>query len=391
MKAAFHFDAGEFGGYYGPPVQELVFRALMKVPRERRHFIVYTGDLIAYDHISRVGGPSEMFALLMQSGDWSTLDPTVMTDALVNKRVYVLLVEGLLRQDAEAVEIELRGDGYFGALDDRPRNPVHWLLYDQSLIRKFRVVGDELRLFYDATLEEVDPGSRDEGSFAEWRQRAIFADVEWEEHGLRGTIFDQYDTLENAQRLGELEDHLSGRLGAVVNEIVLRSRDLDPVLLDALHAALAGFASYQSEEQLAQVAISCRRFLERLANALYPPLTTKEGDRKLGQAEYRNRLWAYVDKNLSGTNRDLVLATLEDVGNRIDGVDALANKGLHAPRVTAIEVDRLLVGLVLLVYDILMLQPPPKESPLAPYEESVREFFKDAVGKGGEEAPRSTH
>src|SRR5438445_2332209 len=181
-----------------------------------------------------------MFALLRQSGDWSTLDPTVMTDALVNKRVYVLLVEGLMRQDAEAVEIELRGDGYFGALDVRPRNPVHWLLYDQSLIRKFRVVGDELRLFYDATLEEVDPGSRDEGSFEEWRQRAIFATVEWEEHGLRGTIFDQYDTLENAQRLGELEDYLSGRLGAVVNEIVLRSRDLDPVLLDALHAALAG-------------------------------------------------------------------------------------------------------------------------------------------------------
>src|SRR4051794_36455087 len=124
MKAAFHFDAGEFGGHYGPPVQERLFRALVKLPHERRHFIVYLGDLVAYDYISSVGGPSEMFALLMQSSDWSTLDRAVMTDALVQKRVYVLLVEGLMRQDAVAVDAELRGDGYFGGLDVRARNPV---------------------------------------------------------------------------------------------------------------------------------------------------------------------------------------------------------------------------------------------------------------------------
>jgi hypothetical protein len=387
LKAAFHFDADQHGGYYGPPIQRLLFGRLMRLPRGRRHLVVYLGDLIAYDSVRGAGGPAELFALLVRNGAWSTLDPSVMTDALEHRRIYVLLVEGLMRQDAEAVDSELRrSESYLGALDVNPRNRVHWLLYDQSLIRRFRIVEEELRLLYDASLHEVDPGSRDQGSFDEWRQSGIFAAVEWEEQGLRGTIFDQYDTLENAQRLAELEELLSSRLGGVVNEIVLRSRDLDPVLPDVLHAALSGFAAYQSEEQLAQVAVSCRRYLERLANAIYPPRQTNEGERKLGKAEYRNRLWAYVDENLGGSSRDLALATLEDVGKRIDRLDALANKGVHAPRVTAIEVDRLLVGLTVLVYDILMLQPPPKESRLEPYGDSIREFLRDAVHGVGDTA-----
>lgn len=71
--------------------------------------------------------------------------------------------------------------------------------------------------------------------FSDWKNSDIFSSVEWEDTGLRGTIFDEYDTPEHAQRLAELEEFLAGELGAVANEILIRSRDLDPVLPDALH------------------------------------------------------------------------------------------------------------------------------------------------------------
>ena len=50
--------------------------------------------------------------------------------------------------------------------------------------------------------------------------------------------------------------------------------------------------------EIAQVSLSCRRFLENLANALYPPRSEKVKGREVGAAAYRNRLWAYVEERL---------------------------------------------------------------------------------------------
>jgi hypothetical protein len=377
MKAAYHFDADQHGGYYGPPIKELVFRAVMKLPQNQRHLVIYCGDLITVGRVEQAGGLDALVDRLLATGLWTTLDRDQITDALLTRRIYVLLLEGLTRRNADQIDNELRTEpSYFGALEVKPANPAHWVLYDQSLIPLFRIVGDELRMFY-AKDEYEAGGDRDDWMFEEYRTSGLFANVQWEDRGLRGTIFDDYDTLENAQRLAELEDMLSSRFAVVVNEIVLRSRDLDPVLPDALHAALHGFMSYRSEEQLAQVAVSCRRYLERLANALYPPRVGEKGKRKLGKAEYRNRLWAYIEERLTGTNRELALASFEDVGKRLDRLDALANKGVHAERVAAGEVERLLVGLIGMAYDVLTLEPPRTVANLRPYESAVKRFLSN--------------
>src|SRR5262249_45374547 len=136
---------------------------------------------------------------------------------------------------------------YLGALEVTAANPAHWVVYDQSLIRMFRIVGDELRMFY-AKADYEGGADRDEGMFEHWRKSGIFRSVECEDKGLRGTIFDEYDTLERARRRAELEDYLSGQLAAVVNEILIRLPDLDPNLPEALHAALRSFSSYESNE-----------------------------------------------------------------------------------------------------------------------------------------------
>jgi hypothetical protein len=89
-----------------------------------------------------------------------------------------------------------------------------------------------------------------------------------------------------------------------------------------------------------------------------------------------NRLWAYVENNLEGTGRDVVISTLTDIGGRIDRLHDLANKGIHAPKVNPAEMQRLLIGLVSTTYDILTLAPPPMKARMEPYAESVVEFAK---------------
>ncbi len=52
--------------------------------------------------------------------------------------------------------------------------------------------------------------------------------------------------------------------------------------------------------------------------------------RSVGPEAYRNRLWAYVEGHLKGSERDVVIAQVKDSGNSLDRLDSLANKGLHA-------------------------------------------------------------
>lgn len=138
-------------------------------------------------------------------------------------------------------------------------------------------------------------------------------------------------------------------------------------------AALTAIESAENAEQFAHVGLSCRRFLERLADALYPARKDRPGDHKVGRPEYRNRLWAWVDENLAGTVHEVAVANLRDLGERIDWADEAANKGVHAT-ITGRDAGRLLIALVLVSADLLSLVPPPAETPLAQYEEGLTAF-----------------
>jgi hypothetical protein len=174
-------------------------------------------------------------------------------------------------------------------------------------------------------------------------------------------------------------------MSSVIDQILLRSAALDPRIAETLHAALDLFEAHRTGEQLAQVALACRRVLERLADALYPPRAETVDGRQVGKTQYQNRLWAYVNQQLtdSTTNKNLLQASLADIGNRIDSLENLANKGLHA-EVDAAEVQRLLVGLTALTYDLLMLGPVPTSTSEEPYRDSIIRMLRMIVG-GNEE------
>jgi hypothetical protein len=382
MRSAFHFDSAPWGLVYGTPIEEATLAAANAViPPLSRHLWVKTGDLILG---SGFVAPEEQLGRLERLLDadpeaWHTVRREAFERPIDPSLVFVIVLSGLDLRDARRVDEELtkrdmRGS-YLGALEVNISAPVQWAVYEQALLNKYRIIGTELRLFYSLGEEDhLDVAMREH-----WESTNLFSRVAFEALGARGSIFDPYSTLEHARLLANLEDRLGAQLATVANEIILRMGTLDPALYQTLAAAFSTFDQATSSEQLAQVALSCRRLLEQLADVLEPASERDHKGHSLGKAEYRNRLWAFADIQLGG-KAGYVLASIGDVGQRIDRLDALANRGIHGSETSPAEVQRLLAGLVALVYDLLTLAPPPNQSGYnRAYEIEVERLIEDQL------------
>jgi hypothetical protein len=120
-------------------------------------------------------------------------------------------------------------------------------------------------------------------------------------------------------------------------------------------------AGTSSVPALAQALLSCRRVIITLADLLYPAtgktITGLDGkQRKMTVEKYLNRLWQYVSDNVeSETERGLILATVEELGRRLDHANELSNKGLH-DKVAEWEADQCILQTYLLVNDLLRVR-----------------------------------
>lgn len=378
MRAAFHFNAAIYARdselSWCTPFFETV---LAKVPSTRRHVRLHAGDLLI--GMYETSRPELAQRVLTDAPrGWRSLDQHEFIDAASSIDIFVLEANGLTLRAAQAIDDGLRdryAGHYLGALEVDLRADSHWVLYHQSLIAKYRIVGDTLRLLQSSDGLLADPQT---GLADAWAKTRLFESVSIEDIGMEGSIFDPYDTREQARRTADVSELLTTQVGAVAEETLLRLHDLDPQIIEILHAAFTAAENAETGEQLAHVALSCRRFTERLADDLYPPTTATPNGRELGPAESRNRLWAYVEDHVGGRAQELVLSSLKDVGNRIDALDGLANKGLHAD-LSAAELQRLLVALVALTYDILTLAPPPLVADMNRYREPMLSFLLDGL------------
>jgi hypothetical protein len=130
--------------------------------------------------------------------------------------------------------------------------------------------------------------------------------------------------------------------------------------------ALQKFASVHDNlrstnpENWANAVHSCRRILQDLADALFPPQekdgVTKSGKPiKLGPGNYINRLMCFVEaKSDSDRFADLVGSHLSFLGDRLDAVFEATQKGSHTS-VTREEANRYVVYAYMLIGDILFL------------------------------------
>ncbi len=121
--------------------------------------------------------------------------------------------------------------------------------------------------------------------------------------------------------------------------------------------------SSDNPEDWSNAAHSCRRILQDLADAVFPPqekpitrmVDGKPKEIRLGADQYINRLIAYIeDSSESGRFREIVGSHLRYIGDRLKALFSAAQKGSHST-VTKEESDRCVVYTYLIVGDILSL------------------------------------
>jgi hypothetical protein len=120
----------------------------------------------------------------------------------------------------------------------------------------------------------------------------------------------------------------------------------------------------ENPEDWSNAVHSCRRILQDLADAVFPPRDEvrikKVGGKDrlihLGKQHYINRIVAFVEDS-SGSRRfsDIVGSQLGFLGDRLDSVFRAAQKGSHDAIVTREEADRYVVYTYLIVGDVLSL------------------------------------
>ena len=374
MKVAFHFNADfkGFRGCYGTPIKEMCFRVLLAQDTSQLHFKIFCGDLLISKYTQDAGKKDKLMRGLLRPPRplWQSLHPDFPV-LILTHRIYVLVFEGMGSKIRDVLHKDLeRNEAYLGAQQVHEANPIHWILYGASLVPSYRLLGKELRLFYSMGVEDT----RDESMVEHWC-KLPFSSVNFEDLGVRHTIFDAYDSYEHACHVADLSETLIDHLDGLADQVLLRLSDIAPQLHSMLYSAFQRLEHLETSEDLAQASLTCRRILENLADVVYPPRKELVEGRRVTDKEYRNRLWAYISDCLSGREKELVLSELNDIGGRVDKLYALANKGLH-DKVIISEARRLLLGEVILLYDILTLSPPPRKLMVPPDKKVIRNLLR---------------
>jgi hypothetical protein len=189
----------------------------------------------------------------------------------------------------------------------------------------------------------------------------------------------QLKISQNTKRLSErrsfiyryvLQKHYELKFSGIAGDVFSRIRQntdniIGKLVPQALQKFSAIYDNLQSEnpENWANAVHGCRRALESLADALFPP---QDNDRikeiagqmksiKLGPGNYKNRLLCYVEDNSASKRfEEIVGSTFEYLADRLDSVIQASQKGTH-DAVNRDEADRYVVYTYMIVSDILSL------------------------------------
>jgi hypothetical protein len=146
-------------------------------------------------------------------------------------------------------------------------------------------------------------------------------------------------------------------------------REIAPKAAEQLVSAFDRFDA-GGAEALSHALTSCRRLLQTVADALYPPSDTpaidKSGkERKVGAEQYKNRLLMHIETSISSkTSADILSSEMTHIATRLDSFYEKACKGVHAD-VTEDEVRLVLVSTYVFLGEILT-NSSPQTTPVAP-------------------------
>ncbi len=106
--------------------------------------------------------------------------------------------------------------------------------------------------------------------------------------------------------------------------------DICPETIEKFMAAYERLASGRTEDW-SHALTSCRRIIKAVADVIYPPKDGKVAGRKVGDQQYINRIWAFLDENMaSSSNKNLAKAHINYLGSFIEELNNKTSKGVHS-------------------------------------------------------------
>lgn len=381
MNIAFLFnsDHPSLGGWYGGAVMDRVLGA-NELQVADRHMRVSIGDILTYGAAADSETPTVQFLVQLCRAVYK---PNRFDRLLRNRldathgvaTVYCWLFQNMTALVGSALHKKLTSDpAYLGAMDVDFSEPLHLRFFRNSLCEEYRLHGQRCSVFYEMSCNE-DPDL----AVREIFERHGFQ-VEYEDSGARRTIFDNYDSLAHFRRVEDFRRvfaEFDGLDEDRASDLILSLEELHPKLFDAFAAAARALERAETEEDLAQAALSGRRLLEKTADYLFPPQRELWNGRRVGPAEYKNRLWAHLERTLAHIN-SAEPETLTRLGNEADRLVKLFNSGLHAAP-TRQNIEASFRDLVVWLAAVIELSPAAARQPYLAYGSEMRDFLDDAI------------
>jgi len=377
MKVALHFNADhpDLGYFYGNKIYIQIFDKLLKNRNLTISSKLFVGDLlfamysletVSEKHEDNVTTTTksvnaEKYSKLIESwlfseeNNWKKFDSEKLYNSL-NNNIFFFFFESVDLKTSEFLFDSLKEYAPFlGAMEINDSNKTHWMLYSQSLVPYARYSNKKLHLFYYG-LESDDLDT-------EMQKKYIslgFDSVDFEDLEHRYTIFDSYDSYEQARRIAEWKKGFGSSLAFIADNTVSQLSDIAPELGNKLWSALHTYESSETNEQFAQVVTTCRRIFEYVTDCVFPPQNeASESGNSLKADKYKNRIYEYAKTNrISSTNIDLIIASTDLLFTQWSKLNNLANKGVHKD-VYRDETRRCLIRTVLMLDDIISLKDGP--------------------------------
>ncbi|CAA9378164.1 MAG: DNA polymerase I, partial [uncultured Chloroflexia bacterium] len=383
----FLFDADHpsLGGWYSEAVMNRILET-HALQGARRHMRVSIGDVRTYSAVANSATPtvSRLIQLCREVYQPASFD-RLMHDRLEQTHgratVYCWLFQNMTAAIGETLHSRLSSDpAYLGAMDVRFSEPLHLRFFRNSLSELLRLQGKRSSVFYEmGCSEHVDPAVQ------EMLEDHGF-EVDYEDMGARRTVYDSFDTLEHFRRVDDFKRIFAGLDGIGeerASDLALSLEELHPKLFDVFASAARTIERAETEEDLAQAALSGRRLLEATANNLFPPREERWNGRAVGHKEYKNRLCAYMEKTIAdaGITDSSILPRLGKEANRL--VECF-NAGLHASP-TRHDVMANFRDLVVWLSAVVDLSPAAARRPYLAYigelEDALREIEDRVNGR----------
>ncbi|XHX79987.1 MAG: hypothetical protein RBJ76_08700 [Stenomitos frigidus ULC029] len=370
MKVAFHFNAlhSSLSSNYANKVEKLLFNILLSYRKLNLSSKIFTGDLpllsLAYE-VTKADDVTEtrefksdkyvqMIKLWLQPEKpvWSSLIKDRLEQALMGE-IFIIGFETIEVHLAAYLNDQLRenSEAYIGLIEVDDAYHIHWLIYSDLIVPRYRINNKTASVFWDGISEE----SQDKLSIKRLTQLG-FTEVSFESLNGKYTIFDEYHDFEQARRIAEWKKNCGNLLAFIADEIAHKLGDTAPDLGNKLWAALRTFNEAETNEEFSQVAVSCRRIIEYVSDELLPSLKEDSKAHKFEANPYRTRLLNFADEAKNNDiNINLIMVSRETLDEQIKKLLKLANEGIHK-QIYRAETRRCLLRTIMLLDDIVSLK-----------------------------------